>query len=114
MDRFRSTLLLVTAALALPACLTTRAEQRVSRGMTADEVKRALGQPYSQSRVIKQGVPTEIWLFREVQNRADGRKEIMDSSVFLENGRVVEVSAVSQSPAEKSPVPVPSILDPRR
>lgn len=87
-------------AFALSGCVATQAERRVSAGMAAADVKRALGQPYSQSRVIKDGVPVEMWLFREVQTEGRGRKMLVDSAVSLRNGRVVEVTALKETPVE--------------
>jgi lipopolysaccharide/colanic/teichoic acid biosynthesis glycosyltransferase len=107
-DRCLSLFLLLV--LALPSCVATRAERRVSAGMPGAEVKRVLGQPYSQSRTTKDGVPVELWLFREVQSQSDGRKVLVDSAVSLRDGRVVEVSALKETPVDEAAVPAAAML----
>ncbi len=95
---------LIGASLPLPGCQSTRAEQRVSSGMTAAEVQRALGEPYSRARTVKNGTAVDIWMFREVQPRADGRSEVVDSAVSLRDGRVVGVRAFAATPAANTAV----------
>ncbi len=102
--------LFLVCVAASAGCLGTRAEQRVSAGMTGAEVRRVLGEPYSQSRSVKGGVPVEVWLFREVQTKGEGRKVLVDSAVTLREGRVLEVGAFKETPVEDAAVPAAVVL----
>lgn len=95
---------LILALITLPACQSKRAEQRVSSGMTSAQVRQALGEPYSRTRTVKDGTPVDVWMFREVQRRAYGVSEVVDSAVTLRSDRVVEVRALTATPAASAAV----------
>lgn len=95
---------LLSALLILPGCQSTRAEQRVSSGMTSAQVRQALGEPHTRTRTIKGGTPIDVWMFREVQPRPDGSTEVVDSAVTLRDGRVVGVRALTATPAANAAV----------
>jgi len=104
--------LVCAGALILSACVGTRAEERVSTGMTGAQVRRALGEPYSQIRSVKGGVAIDVWLFREVQPHANGSKSIVDSAVTLRDGRVTGVTPITETPTENEPVSAAAALTP--
>lgn len=85
------------------ACIATRAEHLISPGMSAQEVRSALGEPFSRTRKVERGEPVEVWLYREVEARDDGTREARDSAVTLRGGKVVSVQALTATPADRAP-----------
>jgi hypothetical protein len=104
----RITLSLSLTVLLLDACqTTTRTTNQISVGMTQAEVIRAVGEPFSKSAEVADGVVMEKWIYKETtwdQGGWSWNRTVSDSAIIFRNGKVVSYGVASQHHLHQNPM----------
>jgi len=104
----KSTLLALGTILALSACATTtQTTTRIGIGMTQDEVRRAVGAPFSKAAEQHDGVTLEKWIYKETtwdQGGWSWNRTVSDSTIVFRNGRVVSFGVEHEHHLHQNPM----------
>ena len=75
--------------------------------MTQDEVRRAVGAPFSKAAEQHDGVTLEKWIYKETtwdQGGWSWNRTVSDSAVVFRNGRVVSFSVEHEHHLHQNPM----------